>query len=133
MQRNDGIERQLNNWSRWVNSGNSVGTGYPRKVSFIRTAPGHGGDAIPVDAVMAVKMDDAIKSLIGRHSHLHVVIMHHYRDLREIKQVAARMLKAESTIRQYLCQADVLLERWLQEESRKKRFEPVHACAPPEK
>lgn len=131
MKRNPGIVRELDNWSRWVTSGNSVGTGYPRAVNFLRMDRGHGGDAIPVDSVMAVKMDEAIKSLIGRQSHLHLVIMHHYRDLREIKQVALRMRQSESTIRNYLCQADALLELWLQEDSRRKRQLPVHTPAQP--
>lgn len=121
MERNCGIKRQLDNWSHWVNSGNSVGTGYPRNVNFIRISHSHDGDATPVDAVEASKMDDAIKSLIGKHSHLHMTIMHHYRDLKEIKQVAQLMLKSPSTIKLYLCQADALLEQWVQTDSRGKR------------
>lgn len=129
MQRNEGIKDQLENWSRWVNGGNSMGTGYPRKVNFIRIAHSHNGDATPVDAVLANKMDDAIKSLIGKHSYLHITIMHHYRDSREIKDVARLMLKSPSTIKAYLCQADVLLELWLQADSRGKRGVPVQAPA----
>lgn len=122
MQRIDGIKRELDNWALWVNSGNSVGTGYPRKVNFIRIAASRmDGDAVPVDAVLAAKMHDAIKSLIGKHSHLHVTIIHHYQHSREIKQVAALMLKSPSTIKTYLCQADALLEAWLQADSRGKR------------
>lgn len=121
MQRDEGIKRQLEQWSLWINSGNGVGTGYPRKVNFVRLAPSHGSDAIPVDAVEASKMDDAIKSLIGRHSHLHLTIMHHYRHNREIKDVALYMIKSPSTIKLYLCQADLLLAEWLTNESRSKR------------
>jgi hypothetical protein len=129
MERNPGIKRQLDNWALWINSGNSVGTGYPRKVNFIRIAHSHDGDATPVDAVEASKMDDAIKSLIGKHSHLHVTIMHYYRDSKEIKDVALCMIKSPSTIKTYLCQADALLEAWLQAESRGKRGLPVQTPA----
>jgi hypothetical protein len=133
MQRNPGIKRQLENWSRWINSGNALGTGYPRKVNFIRIAASHDADATPVDAVEASKMDDAIKSLIGTQSHLHVAIIHHYRDNREIKQVAQFMRQSPSTVKNYLCQADVLLEQWLQAQSRGKRGverSAVHTPAP---
>lgn len=133
MERNPGIKRQLENWSRWINSGNALGTGYPRKVNFIRVAASHNDGADPVDAVEAGKMNDAIKSLIGKHSYLHMTIMHHYRDLKEIKQVAQLMRKSPSTIKLWLCQSDALLEQWLQNESRGKRGverSAVHTPAP---
>lgn len=125
MKRVEGMHEQLVNWARWLSDGNGVGTGYPRASTYCRDYVDryHGPveSTIPIDAVQANKMHEAIQSLQLTQSHLHLVIVHHYQHAREIKQVAQRMLKSPATVKLYLAQADEALQAWLRKDSRGKR------------
>lgn len=125
MNRIPGMHEQLVNWSRWVNGGGGVGTGYPRASCYCRGyVDRHHSPmdaAVPTDAVDAQRVDDAIKQLQLTKSHLHVVIIQHYQRGKEIKQVAALMLKSPATVKTYLAQADHELQAWLRDRSRQLR------------
>lgn len=134
MKRIPDMDRQLDNWARWLREGGGVGTGYARSSIYCREYVdgnlANRSSAIPIDALDAQRMNEAVDALQLSKSHLHMVVVHHYRESKEIKQVAKLMLKSPATINTYLAQADHELQLWFRNRSRALRRLPVHTTAP---
>jgi Phage antitermination protein Q len=114
MARIDWVRQRLDNWARWASQREAGALGYPKQAAFARLAPGGSsmGSAVPVDSLDASITDDAVKSFRWTHPHLHLTLKHHYIDGLEIKRVALKMSRAESTIKAHLEQADHLIATW---------------------
>ena len=57
--------------------------------------------------------DQAVKAMAQSHKHLHDTVMLHYAKGYDIKRVACKMGRAESTVRRNLELADVVIQSWL--------------------
>ena len=124
MARIEDIKQRLERWSRWVNERGTSGVGYPRQSSFLRIASGVKVGSMVVTGVDedATATDKAVHSLMGEHSHLHMTVMLHYAKGYDIKRVAAKMARAESTVRRNLELADVAIQAWLVDRQAEKEL-----------
>lgn len=122
MARIDWVRQRLEAWSRWSRSRESAALGYPTKSSFLRVGSSGtaSGSAVPVTDIEASITDDAVTAMRFTHPHLWLTLKCHYIDGHEIKRVALRLCKAESTIKAHLEQADHRIAAWLDERSSKK-------------
>lgn len=124
MARIDDIKQRLERWSRWVNERGASAVGYPRQSSFLRVSTGVKVGSMVVTGVDedATITDKAVHSLMGAHSHLHMTVMLVYAKGYDIKRVAAKMARAESTVRRNLELADVAIQAWLVDRQQAKDF-----------
>lgn len=108
------IKQRLDNWARWARERESGSLGYPKQSAFMRMTPSGGGfdAAVPTDSLDASLTDSAVQSLRFTHPHLFLTLRLHYVDGYEIKRVAQKMARAESTIKANLDAADHLLALW---------------------
>lgn len=108
------IKQRLDNWARWVRERESGSLGYPKQSAFMRMTPSAGGfdAAVPTDSLDASLTDSAVRSLRFAHPHLFLTLRLHYIDNFEIKRVAQKMARAESTIKANLDTSDHLLALW---------------------
>lgn len=123
MARIEGIRRRLENWSRWCARVDSGSLGYPSTNVLARLA-GKGTRAeavIPTDHIEAAETNDAVESLKLTRSHLYLVLTLHYAQNLPIHQVAHRMVRAESTIKRNLEDADAALQQWLRDKAEARR------------
>ncbi len=114
MARIEWVKQRLDNWARWASQRESGALGYPKQAAFARLAPGGTsmGAAVPVDSLDASITDDAVQSFRWTHPHIHLTLRCHYIDGFEIRRVALKMSRAESTIKAHLDQADHLIAAW---------------------
>jgi DNA-directed RNA polymerase specialized sigma24 family protein len=124
MARIEDIKNRLERWSRWVSERGAQAVGYPRQASFLRVSTG-----VKVGSVVATGVDEdasntdkAVHSLLGAHSHLHMTVMLHYAKGYDIKRVAAKMARAESTVRRNLELADVAIQAWFVDRQQTNNF-----------
>jgi len=117
----------LEGWARWISERDSGGVGYPRQVSWLRVGSGCAGQAAGQASTVnddAMLIDRAVHALIKSHQILGDTVMLHYAKGYDIKRVACKMGRAESTVRRNLELADVKIQAWLIEHaehaSRKK-------------
>lgn len=125
MARVDWVRRRLENWARWCALSGAGALGYPRQTTFARLAPsgGRSDDAVPIMALDASEMDDAVKALQFTHSHLYLLLTLTYAQGLPRHQVAKRMCRAESTVSGLLGDADRALAAVL-DAKREKSFTP---------
>lgn len=116
MARIERIQRRLENWALWTERQSSGGLGYATRsvlLSDIWARGSYNGMIIPVLEQEAAETDMAVQSFRLSQSHLYQVLVCIYlRDL-GIRATAARMGRAESTIKANLDQADHVIDRWL--------------------
>lgn len=117
MARIDWVRQRLEAWSRWSRARESAALGYPTKVAFLRVGSSGtaSGSAVPMGDIEASLTDDAVNAMRFTHPHLWLTLKCHYVDGHEIKRVAQRLCKAESTIKSHLEQADHRIAQWLTE------------------
>ena len=117
MARIEYIRHRLENWSRWSMQQESGGLGYPKQSAFARLGgrSGRSEAVIPIDNIDASEMDRAVKSLQGRQSHLYLVLVLHYQKGLPRHLVAKRLERNERTVRQNLDDADLVLQRYLED------------------
>lgn len=123
MARIESIRRRLENWARWCARRDDGALGYPTTNVLARLA-GKGTRAeavIPLDHIEAAETNDAVESLRLKRSHLYLVLTLHYAQGRPIHQVAQRMVRAESTIKRNLEDADAALQQWLRDRHEARR------------
>ena len=116
MARIEWVKRRLENWAKWCAMQETGALGYPRQSTFARLAIPSGAEAsasVPIMALDASEIDDAVQSLRFTQSHLHMVLNLTYAKGLPRHQVAKRMARAESTISANLEAADRAIARWL--------------------
>ncbi len=131
MARIDWVRRRLENWARWCAQRETGALGFPRQSTFARLAApsGPAAAAIPILALDASEIDDAVKALRFSQSHLYLVLTLTYAKGLPRNQVAKRMARAESTISANLEAADRAIARWLDDkreaqDAAKRSFTP---------
>jgi hypothetical protein len=124
MARIEDIKSRLERWSRWVNERGASAIGYPRQSSFLRVGSSGKAGSMVCSGIDddAAQTDKAVQSLMGARSHLHMTVMLHYAKGLDIKRVAAKMARAESTVRRNLELADVALQAWFVDRQAEKDF-----------
>jgi hypothetical protein len=70
------------------------------------------GPSIPLDSLDASLTDDAVNSMRFTCPHIHLTLKCHYIEGFEIKRVAVKLCKGESTIKAHLDQADHHIAAW---------------------
>ena len=114
------IQRRLENWAIWSSRGASGGRGYATRsvlASEVWSRGSYNHIAIPVEDEEAAQTDEAVRALKLGKGHLVVTLECIYlRDL-GIKGTAARMQRAESTIKAQLEQADHAIAAWLDDKA----------------
>lgn len=135
MARLERIKRRLENWALWVERSQSSGLGFATRSILLTDAWSRGsynGMMIPIIEQEAEATDEAVQALKLSRSHLYVTLECIYlRDL-GIKGTAARMQRAESTIKAQLEQADHAIAAWLDDKAAeldKKRAAVAAAAA----
>ncbi len=114
MARIEWVKSRLENWARWCAQQEVGALGYPRQTTFARlSAPAGGSSSVPIMALDASEIDDAVQSLRYTQPHLHLVLLLTYVNGLPRHQVAKRMGKAESTVSANLEAADRAIARWL--------------------
>jgi hypothetical protein len=122
MARIEYIRYRLENWARWCARRDAGALGYPT-TNILASWAGRGRRAeavIPIDHIEAVETNDAVEALRFKRSHLYLVLTLHYAQGRPIHQVAQRMVRAESTIKRNLEDADAALQAWLQDRATRR-------------
>lgn len=116
MARIEWVKTRLENWARWCAQQEAGALGYPRQAAFARLAPASGGSAsVPVMALDASEIDEAVQSFRFTQPHLHLVLLLTYAKSLPRHQVAKRMGRAESTVNANLEAADRAIVRWIDE------------------
>jgi hypothetical protein len=117
MARIEGIRLRLERWSKWCSYREGQALGYPRQNILARKGVRGGGFGAASSAsdldLEASETNDAVESLRLRQSHLHLALTLHYAKGYPIHQVAAKMGRAQSTVKRNLEDADRALEAWL--------------------
>lgn len=132
MARIEWVKDKLENWARWCQQGDSGGLGYPNQSAFVRMGVPSARDrdsAIPVSAIDAAEINDAVESLKLRQSHLYLVLTYTYAKGCPRDVVAKKMCRAESTISANLCDADRAMKRWLDDKQAAKQRMQAEAKA----
>lgn len=115
MARIDWVRRRLENWARWCAQRETGALGFPKQSTFARLAvpSGTAEAVVPVIALDASEIDDAVQSLRFTQSHLYLVLTLTYVKNLPRHQVAKQMSRAESTVSANLGDADRAIARWL--------------------
>lgn len=115
MARIDWVKRRLENWARWCAQQETGALGFPRQSTFARLAvpSGTAEATVPIMALDASEIDDAVQALRFTQSHLYLVLTLTYAKGLPRHLVAKRMARAESTISANLEAADRAIARWL--------------------
>lgn len=125
MARIDWVKQKLENWSRWHSQRDAGALGYPSRTSFERFVVGSGSreSVIPINDIDASETEEAVNSLRLVKSHLYLTLTHIYVKGWDIKRTAKALVKAESTIKAHLGDADHALAAWFNDraELRRKR------------
>lgn len=111
MARIEYIRYRLENWARWCARRDAGALGYP-STNILASWAGRGRRAeavIPIDHIEAAQTDDDVAALRLTRSHLYLVLTLHYAKNLPIDQVARRMVRAQSTVRRNLEDADAAL------------------------
>lgn len=121
MARIESIRQRLRNWAAWAIKRDSGGMGYPTINILAKQMGGGHSDGIPVNDVEAAETDSAVQSFKYTRSHLYLVLTLHYIGNLQLKEVALRMGRAESTVKRNLEDADAAIRDWLVEQTEKRR------------
>jgi hypothetical protein len=123
MARIEWIKQRLENWAMWKERGEAGGRGWASQSPFLNTVVtgGYRQCMVPVDDVEASITNDAVESLRLTRGHLYETLQSIYPRGLGIKETARRMLRAESTIKAQLDQADHAIAAWLEERNSSKR------------
>jgi hypothetical protein len=120
MARIDWVKQRLENWARWCQQSESGALGYPKQSAFVRMGvPSRPStdSIVPVQSIEASETDDAVKSLQLTQSHLYQAVTLTYAKGLPRHKVARMMCRAESTVSQNLCDADVVIKRWFDDKA----------------
>jgi hypothetical protein len=115
MARIEWVKTYLNNWACWKVKQDSGGLGFPSQSSFLKEAAtsGYREAIIPINDCDASVTNDAIGSLKPERAHLYECLYCIYIHDLGVRRTAARLGKAESTIKAQLDQADHAISVWL--------------------
>lgn len=128
MARLERIKHRLNNWAMWKSREASGGLGYATRsvlLSDVWCRGSYNGMVIPVLEQDAEETNLAVESLKLTRSHLYVTLDCIYLKDLGIKATARRMLRAESTIKLQLEQADHAIAQWLEERATEREKQRV--------
>jgi len=131
MARLERIKHRLNNWALWKSREASGGLGYATRsvlLSDVWCRGSYNGMAIPVLEQDAEETNQAVESLRLTRSHLYVTLDCIYLKDLGIKATARRMMRAESTIKQQLEQADQAIAQWLEERAIEREKQRAQAA-----
>lgn len=127
MARLEHIKRKLDNWALWKARQNDAGLGWHARSVLavdVWNRGSYNGAIIPHFEQEAELTNQAVESLKLGKGHLYVTLDCIYIKDLGVKQTARRMLRAESTIKAQLEQADHAIDSWLSawaEEQERKR------------
>lgn len=127
MARLEHIKRKLDNWALWKARQNDAGLGWHARSVLavdVWNRGSYNGAIIPHFEQEAELTNQAVESLKLGKGHLYVTLDCIYIKDLGVKQAARRMLRAESTIKAQLEQADHAIDSWLSawaEEQERKR------------
>lgn len=123
------VRERLHNWAAWVSERTHGGLGYPKQAPFARMRVGRAGDGgvfeahIPVDAIAAREVEDAMQRLRFANAAQYVAIMCRYhgnpfdpprrRRPLQVSAIARVMSVAESTVYAHLDAGHVALSDML--------------------
>ncbi len=127
MARIEWVRHKLENWGRWCQMQADGGLGYPKQSAFARLG-GRGSRAeavIPVTAIDASEVDQAVNALRLSQSHLYKVLTLTYAQGLPRHLVAKKLARAESTVQRNLEDADHALARWFTERAEARRMPKV--------
>ena len=131
MARIDRIKRRLDNWALWKARQNDSGLGYHARNILAVDVWGRGsynGMHIPHFDGEAEQTDCAVQALKLGKGHLYVTLECIYIKDLGIRQTARQMLRAESTIKAQLEQADHAIAAWLDAQAEAKERKRVAAA-----
>lgn len=131
MARLERIKHRLNNWAMWKSRETSGGLGYATRsvlLSDVWCRGSYNGMAIPVLEQDAEETNQAVESLRLTRSHLYVTLDCIYLKDLGIKATARRMMRAESTIKLQLEQADQAIAQWLEDRANEREKQRVQAA-----
>jgi hypothetical protein len=127
MARLEHIKRKLDNWALWKARQNDAGLGWHARSVLavdVWSRGSYNGAIIPHFEQEAELTNQAVEALKLGKGHLYVTLDCIYIKDLGVKQTARRMLRAESTIKAQLEQADRAIDAWLSawaEEQERKR------------
>lgn len=131
MARLERIKHRLNNWAMWKSREASGGLGYATRsvlLSDVWCRGSYNGMAIPVLEQDAEETNQAVESLRLTRSHLYVTLDCIYLKDLGIKATARRMMRAESTIKMQLEQADQAIAQWLEDRAIEREKQRAQAA-----
>ncbi len=130
MARIEWVRHRLENWSRWCAQSDSGGLGFPSQSAFARlggVTAGRGESVVPLSAIDACEIQQAVDSFKGTQSHLYLVLTLIYAKSLPRNIVAKKMCRAESTILRNLEDADHAIDRWLSDRKQARERAAVAA------
>lgn len=116
MARVEWVKQRLDNWALWKEREQSGGLGFNTSSSFTWTTvdtSGYRELLSTVDDVEAQQTDAAVAALLFNQPQLHRTLVLIYLEDKGIRDTAAAMCKAESTIKGNLEKADHAIATWL--------------------
>jgi len=134
MARLDHIHRRLVLWGAWRARREDAGLGFP-KVNILLSMGGGGAagyreTVVPLDEIEAAETDRAVESLRLVKSHLYLTLHYVYIKNKGVTGTARAMARSRAAIHAQLDQADVEIQRWLEDlreqrdQASKKSFTP---------
>lgn len=134
MARLDHIHRRLVVWGAWRARRDDAGLGYP-KINILLSMGGGGAGGyretvVPLNEIEAAETDRAVESMRLVKSHLYLTLHYVYIRSQGITATALAMGRSRAAINAQLDQADVEIQRWLDDRrdqrdaAAKKSFTP---------
>ena len=134
MARLDHIHRRLVAWGAWRARREDAGLGFP-KVNILLSMGGGGAagyreTVVPLNEIEAAETDRAVESLRLVKSHLYLTLHYVYIKNKGVTGTARAMARSRAAIHAQLDQADVEIQRWLEDlreqrdQASKKSFTP---------
>lgn len=120
MARVEWVKQRFENWALWKERENRGGLGFYTSSSFTWTmvdTSGYRELMSTVDDIEAQQTDAAVTSLLATQPQLHRTLVLIYLEDKGIRNTAAIMCKAESTIKANLEKADHAVAAWLREQA----------------
>lgn len=123
MARIEWVKQRLENWALWKARESGGGLGFSSTTSFLHEVDSsrYREAKIPIDEVDASVTDQGVELLKLGNGHLYETLHLVYIAGVGIRATAARMCRAESTIKSHLDQADHRLASWFLERKRQQQ------------
>lgn len=122
MARIEWVKHRLDNWALWKDRERSGSLGYAtQSVLLSEVVDRYRETPMPVDETDALVTDHAVSSLRNTRAHLHETLVLIYIEGVGIRETSRRMMRAESTIKANLDQADHALSTWFAERAEQQK------------